>query len=59
MELDFCFRNGYWRSLAAGAAGETLRKSRRWSQVQRYVSGTIFVGLGLVTALTGSHAKSA
>jgi threonine/homoserine/homoserine lactone efflux protein len=44
-------------ALAAGSAGDTLRKSRRWSQVQRYVSGTIFVGLGLVTALTGSHTK--
>jgi threonine/homoserine/homoserine lactone efflux protein len=44
-------------ALAAGAAGETLRKSRKWSRVQRYVSGSIFVGLGLVTALTGSHGK--
>ncbi len=41
-------------ALAAGSAGETLRKSRRWAQVQRYVSGSVFVGLGVVTALTGS-----
>ena len=40
-------------ALAAGSAGETLRKSRRWAQVQRYVSGSVFVGLGVVTALTG------
>ena len=33
-------------------------KSRMWAQVQRYVSGSIFVGLGLVTALTGSHTRS-
>ena len=26
-------------ALAAGSAGETLRKSRKWAQVQRYVSG--------------------
>ena len=45
-------------ALAAGSAGETLRKSRRWAQVQRYVSGSVFVGLGLVTALTGSHQKT-
>jgi threonine/homoserine/homoserine lactone efflux protein len=45
-------------ALAAGSAGETLRKSRRWSQVQRYVSGSVFVGLGVVTALTGSHRTS-
>jgi len=42
-------------ALAAGSAGETLRKSRRWAHVQRYVSGSVFVGLGVVTALTGSH----
>ena len=42
-------------ALAAGSAGETLRKSRRWARAQRYVSGSVFVGLGVVTALTGSH----
>lgn len=45
-------------ALAAGTAGETLRRSRRWAQVQRYVSGSVFVGLGLVTGLTGSHGRS-
>ncbi len=43
-------------ALAAGSAGETLRRSRRWGQIQRYVSGSVFVGLGVVTAFTGSHA---
>lgn len=42
-------------ALAAGSAGETLRKSRRWAQVQRYVSGSVFVALGIVTAFTGPH----
>jgi len=42
-------------AMAAGTAGETLRKSRRWAQTQRYVSGSVFLGLGVVTALTGSH----
>ncbi len=45
-------------ALAAGSAGETLRKSRRWAAVQRYVSGSVFVGLGIVTALTGSHQRA-
>ena len=45
-------------ALAAGSAGETLRKSRRWARVQRYVSGSVFVGLGVVTALAGSHRSS-
>lgn len=45
-------------ALAAGTAGETLRRSRRWAHAQRYVSGSVFVGLGLVTGLTGSHHSS-
>jgi threonine/homoserine/homoserine lactone efflux protein len=45
-------------ALAAGSAGETLRRSRRWAQVQRYVSGSVFVALGVVTAFTGSHRTS-
>jgi threonine/homoserine/homoserine lactone efflux protein len=45
-------------ALAAGTAGETLRKSRRWATTQRYASGSVFVGLGVVTALTGSHRKA-
>jgi threonine/homoserine/homoserine lactone efflux protein len=45
-------------ALAAGTAGETLRKSRRWARTQRYVSGSIFLGLGVVTALTGSHRQA-
>ena len=36
-------------ALAAGAAGATLRKSRRWARTQRYVSGSVFLGLGVVT----------
>jgi threonine/homoserine/homoserine lactone efflux protein len=45
-------------ALAAGTAGETLRHSRRWARTQRYVSGSVFLGLGVVTALTGSHRKA-
>jgi len=41
-------------ALAAGTAGEVLRRSRHFVRVQRYVSGTVFVGLGLVAALAGS-----
>ncbi len=45
-------------ALAAGSAGETLRKSQRWARVQRYVSGSVFVALGIVTAFTGAHRTS-
>ena len=33
-------------ALAAGTASERLRGSRRFLAVQRYVSGSVFVGLG-------------
>jgi threonine/homoserine/homoserine lactone efflux protein len=46
-------------ALAAGTAGRWLRESRRWLDVQRWVSGTIFIGLGLVTALTGHREAEA
>lgn len=40
-------------ALAAGAAGDVLRRSRTFARVQRYVSGSVFVGLGLTAARTG------
>jgi threonine/homoserine/homoserine lactone efflux protein len=39
-------------ALVAGTLGERLRRSRRFPSVQRYVSGSVFVGLGAVAALT-------
>jgi threonine/homoserine/homoserine lactone efflux protein len=46
-------------AVGAGAAGDVLRRSERFARVQRYVSGSVFVGLGVVTALAGSgHEKS-
>jgi threonine/homoserine/homoserine lactone efflux protein len=44
--------DGTW-ALVAGALGERLRGSARFPRVQRYVSGSIFVGLGAVAALSG------
>jgi threonine/homoserine/homoserine lactone efflux protein len=44
--------DGTW-ALVAGTLGERLRRSRRFPGVQRYVSGSVFVGLGAVAALTG------
>ena len=44
-------------ALAAGTAGELLRRSPRFRGVQRWVSGSVFVGLGVVTALSGAHRK--
>ena len=46
-------------ALAAGAAGDVLRRSRHFVRVQRYVSGTVFVGLGVVAAFAGSGRERA
>ncbi|HZE28712.1 MAG TPA: LysE family translocator [Gaiellaceae bacterium] len=43
--------DGVW-ALVAGTLGERLRRSRRFPAAQRYVSGSVFVGLGAVAALT-------
>ena len=45
------FSDGAW-ALVAGTLGERLRRSRRFPAVQRYISGSVFVGLGAVAALT-------
>jgi threonine/homoserine/homoserine lactone efflux protein len=39
-------------ALVAGTLGERLRHSTRFPHIQRYVSGTVFVGLGAVAAFT-------
>jgi threonine/homoserine/homoserine lactone efflux protein len=44
-------------ALVAGTLGGRLRGSDRVLRIQRYVSGTVFVGLGLVTAASGSNRK--
>jgi threonine/homoserine/homoserine lactone efflux protein len=40
-------------ALAAGTAGGVLRRSRRFARVQKYVSGTVYIGLGVATAVAG------
>jgi threonine/homoserine/homoserine lactone efflux protein len=42
-------------ALVAGSAGARLRNRRRAGVAGRYVSGSVFVGLGLATALSGSR----
>jgi threonine/homoserine/homoserine lactone efflux protein len=48
--------DGCW-ALVAGTLGERLRRSTRFPKIQRYVSGSVFVGLGAVAALS-APAKS-
>ncbi len=40
-------------ALVAGTAGGMLRRSRRFIRTQRYVTGTVYVGLGVATAFAG------
>ncbi len=42
-------------ALAAGTAGRWLRGSRRFLRFQRYFAGTVYIGLGLAAAFTGSE----
>jgi threonine/homoserine/homoserine lactone efflux protein len=44
-------------ALLASTAGKWLRQSRRYLEVERYVSGTLFIGLGLTAAFAGSQKK--
>ena len=42
-------------ALAAGTAGALLRGSRGYLRAERWVSGSVFVGLGLATAFSGAR----
>jgi threonine/homoserine/homoserine lactone efflux protein len=41
-------------AIAAATAGGLIRGSRRFLRAQRYVAGSVFIGLGVATALAGS-----
>ncbi|HEY2940355.1 MAG TPA: LysE family translocator [Gaiellaceae bacterium] len=49
--------DGTW-ALVAGTLGARLRRSARLPQVQRYVSGSVFVGLGAAAALSAPVKQS-
>lgn len=44
-------------AIAAGTAGNWLRRSRGYLKVERYVSGVLFIGLGLTAAFAGNQRK--
>ena len=44
-------------ALAAGTAGGMLRRSRTFVRTQRYVTGSVYIGLGAATAFAGGSAK--
>lgn len=44
-------------ALAAGTAGGWLKRSRGYLKFERYVSGALFIGLGLTAALAGDRKR--
>jgi threonine/homoserine/homoserine lactone efflux protein len=51
MVTDGCY------AFAAGTAGVWLKKSRGYLRFERYVSGVLFIGLGLTAAFAGDQKK--
>ena len=45
-------------ALVAGATAERLRRSERFPRIERWVSGSVFIGLGVAAAATGSRRSS-
>lgn len=44
-------------ALAAGTAGNWLKRNRAYLRLERYVTGTLLIGLGLTAAFAGSQRK--
>jgi threonine/homoserine/homoserine lactone efflux protein len=44
-------------ALAAGGIGNWLRGNIKFLRAQRYFAGSIYIGLGAATALSGAHKK--
>ncbi len=51
------FTSGSIYSLLAGRAGNLLRGNLKFLRAQRYFAGSVYLGLGVTTALTGSGKK--
>jgi len=51
------FTSGSIYSLLAGSAGNLLRGNLKFLRAQRYFAGSVYLGLGVTTALTGSGKK--
>jgi threonine/homoserine/homoserine lactone efflux protein len=45
-------------AVVGGTFGGVLKRSRAYLRIERYVSGLVFVGLGVVAAVTG-HRRAA
>lgn len=50
--VELCADSTY--ALVAGTLGDWLRRTRAFAATQRYVAGSVFLALGVTTALTGN-----
>ena len=53
--LGLCSDSLY--AVVAGSAGDWLKRQPAWVSAQRYVAGSVFIGLGVTTAVSGAKAK--
>jgi threonine/homoserine/homoserine lactone efflux protein len=44
-------------ALAAGSIGNWLRGNQTFYRAQRYFAGSVYIGLGIATAFTGTHKR--
>jgi threonine/homoserine/homoserine lactone efflux protein len=51
------FTSGSIYSVLAGAIGNLLRGNLKFLRAQRYFAGSVYIGLGVTTALTGTSKK--
>ncbi len=51
------FTSGSLYSLLASSIGNLLRGNLKFLRAQRYFAGSVYIGLGAATALTGTHKK--
>ncbi len=51
------FTSGSLYSLLAGSIGNLLRGNLKFLRAQRYFAGSVYIGLGAATALTGTSKK--
>lgn len=51
------FTSGSLYSLLAGSIGNVLRGNLKFLRAQRYFAGSVYIGLGAATALTGTNEK--
>ncbi|MBC7933391.1 MAG: LysE family translocator [Rubrivivax sp.] len=51
------FTSGTLYSLLAGSIGNVLRGNLKFLRAQRYFAGSVYIGLGAATALTGTNRR--